>query len=125
MNKFLTVFGIIFGSYYVFALGGLPGDNEKEQVKAAITSHSNEMRICYNENQKAIRGAEGKMYIQYEVNDQGALVKTEMDTKKSTFKNETLFKCVIEKAKTWFFPAAPKGTTVVVLHPFTFKKIRE
>ena len=124
MNKAFTIFAIIFGSYYVFALGGLPGDNEKEQVKAAITSHSNEMRICYNENQKNIKGAEGKMYIQYEVSDQGALVKTEMDPKKSTLKNEFLYNCVVTKAKTWFFPAAPKGATVTVLHPFTFQKIK-
>ncbi len=125
MNKFITIFMVIIGSFSVFALGGLPGDDEKEQVKAAVTAHSNEMRICYNENQKSLKGAEGKMYIQYEVNDQGALVKVEMDPKKSTLKNEVLFNCVSNKAKTWFFPASPKGTTVVVLHPFTFKKIKD
>ena len=103
----------------------LEGDAEKEQVKAAITAHGNELRQCYNENQKSLKGAEGTMFIQYEVNDQGALVKTQMDTKKSKLKNEVLFNCVAAKAKAWFFPASPKGTTVVVLHPFTFKKIKD
>lgn len=104
---------------------GIAGDAENGQLRSAIAVHTSEMRICYKDNQKSIKGAQGKVFYEFEVNDKGELIKAAYSAKKSAFKNEALNNCILEKAKTWTFPSAPAGKTVKVLFPFTFKASKE
>lgn len=121
MNRVLLILVAAVFSNPVLAQG-LEGDAESGQLRSAIAVHTNEMRLCYRENQKSIKGAEGKSFYEFEVNDKGQLLKAEFYSKKSTLKNETLNNCVLEKAKKWTYPFAPTGKTVKVLFPFNFKK---
>lgn len=121
MKLTLILIGFLF-SYLAFALDG---DAEREQVKAAITVHSSEIRKCYKDNQKTLKKAEGKIFVEFEVNDQGTLIKSEVNAKKSTLKNEGLIKCMQEKFQAWIFPLAPKGQTITVIYPFAFKQPKE
>lgn len=104
---------------------GIEGDAENGQLRSAIAVHTSEMRVCYRDNQKALKGAQGKVFYQFEVSDKGELLKAEFSAKKSAFKNEALNNCILEKAKTWTYPAAPAGKTVKVLFPFTFKPSKD
>lgn len=104
---------------------GIAGDAENGQLRSAIAVHTSEMRICYRDNQKSLKGAQGKVFYEFEVNDKGELIKAEFSAKKSAFKNDVLNACVLEKAKSWTLPPAAAGKTVKVLFPFTFKMSRD
>jgi hypothetical protein len=120
MRNFLFLSALVFLSTTAFSF---EGDDEREQVKAAISAHSNETHVCYRDNQKAIRGATGKIFFEFEVDDKGGLVRAELNKKKTTLNNDVLIKCMQEKFKTWSYPAAPKGTTIKVIKPFAFTKL--
>ncbi len=101
---------------------GFEADQQKELIKAAISAHSDQIRMCYRDNEKKLKGVKGKMVIDFEINDQGALTKSGINEKKSILKNEILMDCISEKAKAWVFPAAPKGQVLSISYPFVFKK---
>lgn len=124
MKKVLLFVGVSILSTYALAQG-IEGDAESGQFRSAIAVHTNEMRVCYRDNQKSIKGAQGKVYYEFEVNDKGELLKVEFNSKKSTLKNDVLNNCIIEKAKKWTYPFAPAGKTVKVLFPFAFKKSKD
>lgn len=126
MAKALLLLGIAISlsTHQVFAQG-IEGDAESGQLRSAIAVHTDKMRMCYRDNQKSLKGAQGKVFYEFEVNDKGELLKAEFYPKKSTLKNDVLNNCILEKAKTWTYPAAPAGKTVKVLFPFTFKKSKD
>ena len=104
-------------------LNAFEANQQTEQAKAAISSHSNEIRMCYRDNEKKLKGAKGKVFIDFEINEQGVLIKSDVNEKKTTLKSEILINCMQEKFKKWTFPVAPKGETLKVTYPFAFKKI--
>lgn len=124
MNKTIVSLLVAIFSTQTFAQG-LAGDDEKSQLRSAIAVHTNEMRICYRDNQKKIKGAEGKVFYEFEVNDKGELLKAEFYPAKSTLKNQVLNECILQKANTWTYPSAPAGKTIKVLFPFSFKKSKD
>jgi hypothetical protein len=125
MNKALLFSGIAVLLAQQSLAQGIAGDAENGQLRSAIAVHTSEMRVCYRDNQKSLKGAQGKVFYEFEVNDKGELIKVEFSPKKSAFKNEVLNSCILEKAKTWTYPAAPAGKTVKVLFPFTFKPSKD
>lgn len=114
-------FFVLVSLMFVQVAVSYEADPQAEQAKAAVSAHSNEVRMCYRDNAKKIKGAEGKIVVDFEVNDQGVLTKSEINEKKTTLKNEVLTKCLVEKIKTWMFPAAPKGKVTAFSYPFAFK----
>ena len=126
MKKVLFFLGIatVLSAQQTLAQG-IAGDAENGQLRSAIAVHTNEMRTCYRDNQKSIKGAQGKVFYEFEVNDKGELIKAEFSPKKSAFKNNELNSCILEKAKTCTLPAAAPGKTIKVLFPFTFKASKE
>ena len=118
MNKIISFFSALLFSNLVLSY---EADSHKELVRAAISAHGFEVRMCYKDNQKKLKGAQGKIVFDFEVNDQGKLIKSELNEKKTTLRNVNLTNCLKEKINTWMFPASPKGQVVKVTHPFQFK----
>lgn len=119
MQKALFVLFSLFVATKIFAY---ETDPQQELFKAAVSAHNNEIKMCYRDNLKKMKGGEGKVVIEFEVNDQGVLTKSAINEKKTTLKNEFLFECMQAKIKTWVFPAAPKGKALSVSYPYIFKK---
>jgi TonB family protein len=117
--KVIFVFAAIFISFKSFSYETEP---LREQLRAAISAHIHEIRSCYSGLLKELKGAEGKIVIEFEVNDQGQLTKSEIVAKKTTLKNEVLNECIQSKFKTWVFPKAPEKQILAVTYPFVFKK---
>lgn len=101
----------------------IEGDQEKDQIRAAISVHIQEVYHCKDEIPKAdIKKLDGKMAIDMEVDDSGKLIKFEQNAKKSNLFLDSLFKCIKQKSSNWNLPNSPKGTTLKIVYPFVFKK---
>jgi hypothetical protein len=116
-NAFYVLVSLFFSAnIYAFE-----AEQQNEQLKAAVSVHSHEIKACYKNNLSQMKNAQGKIVVDFEVNDQGVLIKSDINNKKTTLKNKILTECILGKFKTWIFPAAAKGTTTSVSYPFIFR----
>ncbi len=120
--RVLKIILVLMTTVFFIQAKAIENDAEKELVKAAISSHMDEMRKCFNETYKKHKKVEAKVAFDFDIDDQGHLVKTELNSKKTNLNNEELNQCMTEKFKTWFFTPSPKGTVLKVTYPFSFKK---
>jgi outer membrane biosynthesis protein TonB len=107
---FLIVSSVSFGS-----------TPESEAIRSKIKEHLKEVQTCYAPVAQSAE-SKGKVVVEWEVNDAGDVAIVSVNDAKTTLKNTTLHTCIIDKLKTWKFPAAPKGQTTAVSFPFIFSK---
>ena len=110
-------FGILF---LFFSTTLLAANSESEAIRRTVRSHLSEVKNCYASAMKKNPGLKGKMVLDWDVNDKGAVTKAALNEKKSTLNNEDVTKCITEKLMGWKFPAAEVGKTISVSYPFDF-----
>lgn len=95
---------------------------DQEAIRRVIRQHLGEVKSCYEASLAQNPGLTGKIVMDFEINDTGAVKKAEVNESKSSLKDLEVRKCLTDKFLTWKFKAAPKGELVAVSYPFEFSK---
>lgn len=124
MAKLVVVALITLGSLICKAEGaGKAVSVDREAVRREVKTHLAEVKTCYDDAiKKDSKLGEGKIVIQFEVDETGKITSAKANEQKSTLKNSDVEQCLVKKFKSWTFPASPKGTIVAVSYPFVFKR---
>ena len=104
---------------YIFSSISISND-APESNRSVINEHMSEITLCYNSTKIKDSQFQGKVVVDWEINDLGEVGKISINKKKSKLKNTILHNCIIEKFKTWKFKPAPKGGVITVSYPFMF-----
>ncbi len=94
------------------------GSIDKEAVRRKIKSIINQIKSCYERQLRVTSGLEGKVVIQFEIEEQGRVRSAKSVS--STLNNSTVENCVAARIKETRFPEPPPGTVAVVDYPFVF-----
>lgn len=96
--------------------------SNREVVQKKVKDHMKEITSCYSASLKKNPEIEGKIVVDWEINDAGEVIKISVNGDKTTLNDSTLHSCITDKFKTWKFPPAPKGQIFAISYPFIFSK---
>ncbi len=94
------------------------GSIDREAVRRKIRSILNQLKNCYERQLRVTSGLEGKVVIQFEIEEQGRVRSAKPLT--SSLNNAAVENCVAARIKETRFPEPPPGTVAVVDYPFVF-----
>lgn len=94
------------------------GTIDKEAVRRVIRSILSQIKSCYERQLRSNSGLEGKVVIQFEIEEQGRVRVAK--TKTTSLSDATVESCVASRIKEQRFPEPPPGTIAVVDYPFVF-----
>lgn len=95
---------------------------DKEAIRRKIKDHFPEVKECYSNSLKEKPELQGKVVVNFDVDDTGSVKNAKTDEVKSTLKDEKFNSCLTEKMQAWKFPAPPKGQIANISYPFIFTK---
>ncbi len=91
---------------------------DKEAIRQVVRSHLGEIKKCYEDQLPTDPSLSGKLLVRFTLSEAGVV--SEALVKKSTLSSVLVPSCVVERVKTWGFPAGPNGVVGVVEYPFEF-----
>lgn len=94
------------------------GSIDREAVRRVIRSILSEIKSCYERQLRSNSSLEGKVVIQFEIEEQGRVRVAK--TKSSSLNSSEVESCVASRIKEQRFPEPPSGVTAVVDFPFVF-----
>lgn len=89
--------------------GSLP----REVIRRVVRRHINEVRFCYEQN---AGGAEGRVNVRWVINPSGGVQTATVAN--STLGNPRTEQCIVQRVRSWNFPAPSGGGVVAVTYPF-------
>lgn len=90
----------------------------QKEIKNKIKKNLSSFRDCYTEVLKTNSKLEGKVVLDWDIDDAGSVKRAEVKT--STLKDATVESCMLDKLKAIQFPSAPAGQVMNVNYPFVF-----
>ena len=87
----------------------------KDVVRDVIFKHIGEVKHCYELELEKNQDLAGRVMVNFTISADGKVTESKID--KTTLRNETVEKCIVEAVRTWEFPK-PKGGIVTVTYPF-------
>jgi outer membrane biosynthesis protein TonB len=103
---------------FTAAKATVTGTMDRAEILKVVNAHLAEIRRCY---QKAVMGGEsasGKAVFEWTIKGAGAVAGVRV--KVSSLKNPTVESCIMDRIRTWKFPAVKGGGSVIVSFPFVF-----
>lgn len=94
------------------------GTIDKEAVRRVIRSIISQIKSCYERQLRSNSSLEGKIVIQFEIEEQGRV--RVASTKSTSLNDSNVESCVAARIKEQRFPEPPPGTVAVVDFPFVF-----
>jgi hypothetical protein len=127
--KCIFTIAILFTGFSVFAV-----DNNEDVVtsiekidragiKKVFFDHQKDLTNCYDSalaKAKDKSTVQGKMVLDFTIDEDGSVLYMGMDSTKSTLKSHSIAGCVVKKAYTWTFPKPPAKQMVQVYYPLSF-----
>jgi TonB family protein len=95
--------------------GALP----MEVIKKVIDENKNQIKYCYETELQRDQNLEGRVAMTWVISATGSVATAQV--RESTIRNGNVERCIVEKIKTWKFPAPAGGGVVTVNYPFIFK----
>lgn len=95
--------------------GALP----MEVIKKVIDENKNQIKYCYETELQRDQNLEGRVAMTWVISATGSVATAAV--RESTIRNGNVERCIVEKIKTWKFPAPAGGGVVTVNYPFIFK----
>ncbi len=95
---------------------------DREEIRAKLREHLKDVKACYDASLSLNPELNGKIVIDWKVDDTGTVTKISVNSPKTTLKDTGVQSCVLEKLKAIVFPPAPKGGDVTISYPFIFSK---
>lgn len=93
---------------------------DHEAIRSVITGHATDVRSCMAGSEANNTSKQGKLVVDWSINDKGEVTKAVVNSGKSTLKDGSIEACVTGKFKAWKFPPAPRGQIVTASYPFVF-----
>jgi len=90
----------------------------RDEIARVVAKNSEDSEMCLQAARQSDPKADGKTYIRFEIGAEGRVAKSEYLKDRSTYKNETLGKCLADKVKTWRFPVLRSDETLEINYPF-------
>jgi len=90
----------------------------REEIADVISSNSEDSDACLSAARRADSKAEGKTVIKFEIASGGKVTSASYVKERSTYKNEKLATCLIEKIKLWRFPVLQSDEPIEISYPF-------
>jgi hypothetical protein len=94
------------------------GSLDKGLIQRAIKARQNEVRYCYELELTRNWELSGRLMIELTIENGKVVSAKAVDDEIG----EAVANCVLARARTWRFPMAPGGGTVVVRYPWVFSK---
>lgn len=95
---------------------------DKNQIRVKVKENLKEVNSCYKNALSLNPELEGKLILNWDINDKGEVANVTVDKAKTTLNNESVQACILEKVKTWKFPPAPLKQTISISYPFHFSR---
>lgn len=96
------------------------GNIDRDGIRRVFFSNQRAIQSCYEKALGGDKGLSGKLVLDFDIGEQGRVLRGDYSRAKSTLVNEELASCVINKMKTWKFPEPPANQTVQVFYPLAF-----
>ncbi|MBY0316193.1 MAG: AgmX/PglI C-terminal domain-containing protein [Bdellovibrionales bacterium] len=96
------------------------GDIDRNGIRQVFIQNQRALQACYERALSTDKGLGGKLVLDFDIGEQGRVLRAEMSRGKSTLVNDELAGCVISRMKNWRFPEPPKNQTVQVFYPLAF-----
>jgi len=94
----------------------------REEIRLTIQSHLKEIRNCYVDSLKINPELEGKVLVEFTIDDKGTAQEAKVIEAKSSIHNDQLNNCITDAFKTWKFPATSEGKKMTTSYPLILKK---
>lgn len=90
----------------------------KIEIAQVMQSNSEDSEACLQAAREADPKAHGKIYLKFEIESDGRIAEVAYQKDKSTYKNDTLGKCLESKIKSWKFPVLRNDESLEISYPF-------
>lgn len=96
------------------------GNIDRDGIRRVFFNNQRAIQSCYEKALGGDKGLSGKVVLDFDIGEQGRVLRGDYSRAKSTLVNDELAECVINKMKTWKFPEPPANQTVQVFYPLAF-----
>ncbi|MBN2495350.1 MAG: TonB family protein [Deltaproteobacteria bacterium] len=95
------------------------GPLSRETIRRIIRSHRDQIRYCYGQALTREPHLSGKLVVRFTVEGDGRVAGVGLQH--STLGRSDMERCILDRVRTWVFPAPRGGGTVSVRYPFLFR----
>ena len=92
------------------------GSLSMEIIRRVIHSHRDQIKYCYSRELTRKPNLHGKIPIRFTINHRGYV--RQASVYRPTIQNVSLTRCMVQRVRTWRFPAPRGGGIVIVTYPF-------
>ncbi len=100
----------------------ITGHLDKEIVRRYIQRHMDQIRWCYQQEVQKNPKLEGDVRVSFIITPTGRVIRVQVVG--STLRNANVEQCMMERIRTWQFPAPKGGGLVKVIYPFILRVTR-
>lgn len=96
------------------------GNIDRNGIRQVFINNQRALQSCYEAALSTDRGLSGKVVLDFDIGEQGRVLRASVSGDKSTLNNDRLSTCIVNRMKTWRFPEPPQNQTVQVFYPLAF-----
>lgn len=96
------------------------GNIDRNGIRQVFLNNQRTLQACYESALSTDRGLSGKVVLDFDIGEQGRVLRASVSSDKSTLNNDRLSTCIVNRMKTWRFPEPPQNQTVQVFYPLAF-----
>lgn len=90
----------------------------RDEIEKVIRNNQEDTLTCFENTLPKDAKVDGKLYISFDIEADGKVANVSYNTERSTYKNEKLGACLVDKAKKWRFPVLRTDETLQINYPF-------
>jgi TonB family protein len=91
---------------------------DKDVVRTIVRAHLDEVRGCYNEGLGRDPKLAGRVAVTFVIGPDGHVASAQIE---EGIGDDGVERCLVERVKTWKFPAPVGGGNVIISYPFNFR----
>jgi len=96
------------------------GNIDRNGIRQVFLNNQRALQSCYEAALASDKSLSGKLVLDFDIGEQGRVLRADYSRDKSTLTNSQLATCVINRMKNWRFPEPPQNQTVQVFYPLAF-----
>ncbi|MCB9072096.1 MAG: AgmX/PglI C-terminal domain-containing protein [Bdellovibrionaceae bacterium] len=96
------------------------GNIDRNGIRQVFINNQRAIQNCYEKALSGDKGLSGKLVLDFDIGEQGRVLRADYSRSKSTLSNNELATCVLNRMKGWRFPEPPGNQTVQVFYPLAF-----
>lgn len=90
----------------------------RDEIAQVVRNNSEDAEMCLQAARENDPRADGKIYIKFDIEAEGRVSEVSYQKEKSTYKSDSLARCLEEKIKKWRFPVLRTDETLEISYPF-------